>query len=143
MGIDEKTRHAIKHTMHCLVGCGVGEIVGMVVAAWFGWYRLERVSIAVVLAFAFGYSLTYRGVRRQTKTAAEAMRVTTATDTASIVSMEIVDNFIEFLIPNALIVTATSPRFWWGLAVSLSVALIITVPINRFMMGKSPHAMHH
>ncbi len=140
---DDRTRHAIKHTVHCLIGCGIGEVVGMLIAAGLGWHRVERVSIAIVLAFVFGYSLTYRGIRRQAASAGEAIRATAATDTVSIVSMEIVDNFIEFLIPNALIVTATSPRFWWGLAVSLSVAFVVTVPVNRYMMGRNPHAHHH
>lgn len=141
MRFDQRTRHAIEHTFHCLVGCGIGEVVGMLVAASLGWHRIGRVSIAVVLAFAFGYLLTYRSVRKQTATAKEAMKVTMATDTVSILSMEIVDNTIEFIIPNALVVTATSLRFWWGLAAGLLVAFVLTVPVNRYAMGKTPH--HH
>jgi Sec-independent protein secretion pathway component TatC len=143
MHLDDRTKQAIQHTYHCLIGCGIGEIVGMLIAAQFGWHRLSRVAIAIVLAFLFGYSLTYRGVREQTGSAREAIKITMATDTVSIVSMELVDNIIEFLIPNALIVAATSPRFWWGLAVALAAAFVITVPVNRYMMARSPHAHHH
>jgi Zn-dependent protease len=142
MKFDEKTRMAIKHTYHCLIGCGVGEIVGMLIASALGWHRIGRLSLAILLAFLFGYSLTYRGVRKETKSAREAIKITLATDTVSIASMEVVDNTIEFLIPNALMVTATSFRFWWGLALSLTIAFIITVPVNRYMMGRSAH-MHH
>lgn len=143
LSFDERTRYAIHHTYHCLIGCGVGEIIGMLIASFFGWHRLERVAIAIVLAFVFGYSLTYRGVRKQSATAGEAIKATVATDTVSIVSMEIVDSTMELLIPNALIVTAASPRFWWGLAVSLSIAFVITVPVNRYMMGHSAMVHHH
>ena len=141
MSPDQTTKMAIKHTAHCLLGCGVGEIVGMLIASAFGWHRLGRLPLAILFAFVFGYSLTYRGVRKNASSAKEAIKITAATDTISIATMEIVDNTIEFIIPNALLVTATQPRFWWGLALSLSIAFIITVPVNRYMISKNPH--HH
>jgi Domain of unknown function (DUF4396) len=138
---DERTRHAVEHTAHCLVGCGIGEIVGMLIASSLDWHRLGRVSIAIVLAFLFGYGLTYRGVRRQVDTPKKAIKITMATDTISILSMEAIDNIIEFIIPNALVVTAASFRFWWGLALALGVAFVVTVPVNRYMMAR--HSSHH
>lgn len=143
MTFDEKTRQAIQHTYHCLIGCGIGEIVGMLIAATLGWNKYGRIGLAVVLAFSFGYLLTYRGIRRHASSATEAMKMTLATDTVSITSMEIVDNTIELLIPNALMVSVTSPRFWLGLVVSLMIAFIVTVPVNRYMISKNPHAHHH
>ncbi len=139
VNIDSKTRHAIKHTLHCLLGCGIGEIVGMLIAASLGWGRLGRLALAIILAFFFGYALTYRGIRRQTATAKEAIQTTLATDTASIASMEVVDSTVEFLIPNALMVLPNSPRFWWGLGVSLLVAFVVTVPVNRYTMQRLHH----
>jgi hypothetical protein len=143
MTLDEKTHQAIKHSIHCLIGCGIGEILGMLIAAFFGWHRIGRLATAIILAFFFGYLLTYRGVRKHTTSSKEAFKITMATDTVSITSMELIDNTIEFIIPNALLVTATSFRFWWGLALSLSIAFIITVPVNRDMRRKNPHQHHH
>jgi hypothetical protein len=143
MTIDEKARQAIKHTTHCLIGCGIGEVLGMLIASSLGWHRIGRLSLAIVLAFFFGYLLTYRGVRKQTTTAQEAIKITLATDTVSITSMELIDNTIEFIIPNALLATATSLRFWWGLALSLLIAFIVTVPVNRYMISQNPHKHHH
>jgi hypothetical protein len=142
MKLDHTTKMAIKHTIHCLIGCGIGEIVGMLIASAFGWHRLGRLPLAILFAFIFGYSLTYRGVRKDAGSAREAFKITAATDTVSITTMEIVDNTIEFIIPNALLVNATQPRFWWGLALSLSIAFIITVPVNRYMIRRNPHHMH-
>ena len=141
MRIDTQTRHAVKHTLHCLLGCGIGEVLGMLIAASLGWDRIGRLALAIILAFFFGYLLTYRGVHRQATTVKQAIKTTLATDTASIVSMEIVDNTVEFIIPNALMVMPNSPRFWWGLGVSLLIAFIVTVPVNRMMMSKA--ASHH
>ena len=139
MTIDSKTQQAIKHTTHCLIGCGIGEVLGMLIASSLGWHRLGRLSLAIILSFFFGYLLTYRGVRKQTLTSKEAIKITLGTDTVSITSMELVDNTIEFIIPNALFVTATSFRFWWG----LSIAFVVTVPVNRYMMSKNSHQHHH
>lgn len=142
MRFDNTTQQAIKHTTHCLIGCGIGEVLGMLIAATLGWHRVGRLSLAIILAFAIGYSLTYRGVRKHTSSSKEAIKITAATDTISIATMEVVDNTIEFIIPNALMVTATSFRFWWGLVLSLAIAFIITVPVNRYMISRNPHQHH-
>lgn len=141
--IDSTTKQAIRHTIHCLIGCGIGEVTGMLLAAALGWPRLGRLSLAIILAFTFGYYLTYRGVRRHTATVREAIKVTAATDTASIAIMELVDNTAELLIPNALMVTPASTRFWWGLAVSLAIAFVLTVPVNRYLISRHPHDHGH
>lgn len=141
--MDQITRQAIKHTVHCLIGCGIGEVLGMVISSALGWHRIGRLPLAIILAFIFGYSLTYRGVRRHTSSRKEAIRITIATDTVSIATMELVDNIVELTVPNALLVTASQPRFWWGLALSLLIAFLITVPVNRFMVTRSPHKHMH
>jgi uncharacterized membrane protein len=143
MTLDKTTKQAIQHTIHCLLGCGIGEILGMLIAAAFGWNRLGRLPLAIILAFVFGYALTYRGVRKYTDSARDAFKITVATDTISISTMEFVDNTIEFLIPNALLVTASQPRFWWGLALSLAIAFVVTLPVNRYMICKNPHHRAH
>lgn len=90
----------------------------------------------------FGYYLAYRGIRKSVQTSKEAIKITAATDTVSIATMELVDNTIELIIPNALLVTASQFRFWWGLALSLLIAFIITVPVNRYMISRYPHHQH-
>src|SRR5579862_7707733 len=141
MKFDDTTRQAMKHTLHCLIGCSIGEIGGMVIAAALGWHRVGRLSLAILLAFVVGYSLTYRSVRKHTASVKAALKITAATDTVSIATMEAVDNTIELIIPNALMVSPTSLRFWWGLALSLTVAFFVTVPVNRYLIKKQPH--HH
>ena len=57
-------RTAISATLHCLTGCAIGEVLGMVLATWWGWGNGASIVLAVVLAFFFGYLLTFTGVRR-------------------------------------------------------------------------------
>jgi hypothetical protein len=115
----------------------------MLIASLLGWHRVGRLSLAILLAFTFGYSLTYRGVRKYAASVSEAIKITVTTDTVSIATMEVVDTTIELLIPNVLIVTATSFRFWWGLVLSIAIAFCVTVPVNRYMIARNPHAHQH
>ena len=146
MKIDSLTRQAVQHTVHCLIGCGIGEVVGMVISSSLGWEKIGRVSLSIVLAFFFGYLLTYRGVRKHADSARDAVRITLATDTVSIATMELVANIVELLIPGALMATIVSPLFWLSLLISMSIAFVLTVPVNRYMISRNPHAhhgMHH
>lgn len=143
MTLDSLTKEAITHTRHCLTGCATGEITGMAIASLLSWHRVDRVILATILAFTFGYTLTFRGARKGGMSPREAIKLALAIDTVSIISMEIIDNGIEFLIPGALAATITSPRFWWSLVLALAIAFVFTVPVNRFMMSRGiGHGAH-
>ena len=142
-------RTAISATLHCLTGCAIGEVLGMVLATWWGWGDLASIVLAVVLAFFFGYLLTFVGVRRAGLDVASAVRTALAADTVSILVMEGVDNAFLLAVPGAMEATLTSGLFWGALVFSLVVALVVTVPVNRWMIGRGlGHAkvhehMHH
>jgi Domain of unknown function (DUF4396) len=72
------------------------------------------------------------------------VRVALAADTASIVVMEIVDNAIVLLVPGAIDAGLGTVLFWASLAGSLAVAFVVTVPVNRALMGRGKgHAVVH
>lgn len=138
-------RPAINHTLHCLLGCGIGETLGSAIGAGLHWPNAAQTALAVVLAFVFGYGLTYNGARRSGMSHATARATALRTDTISIISMEIIDNTLEWLIPGAMNATVTAWLFWWSMAVSLAVAFLVTVPVNHYVMRRSgmEHAHHH
>ena len=138
---------AISATLHCLTGCAIGEILGMVVSTALGLGNAASILISIVLAFVFGYGLTMRplvaavGARR-------AMRLAFASDTVSITTMEIVDNLFIIAVPGALAAGLGDGLFWWSLIVSLVIAFIVTVPVNHWLIGRGKghaviHAYHH
>jgi hypothetical protein len=133
--MDTITKHAIRHTLHCLLGCSIGEVLGMVIASKSA--NLAQTILSIVLAFFFGYLLTSRSFTKSGSTKKEAVKGALATDTVSITSMEIVDNSFIWLIPGAIHATLSDWLFWWSLALSLLVAFIITVPVNRFAIKRS------
>ena len=141
-------RTAISATLHCLTGCAIGEVLGMVLATWWGWGDVASIALAVALAFFFGYLLTFVGVRRAGLDVRPAVRTALAADTLSILVMEIVDNAILLAVPGAMDAHLTSGLFWGALAVALAVAFVVTVPVNKWMIGRGRghavvHELHH
>ena len=131
---------AVQATLHCLTGCAIGEILGMVLATAFGWGNAASIAVSIVLAFFFGYLLTYLSVR--------SVRVAFASDTVSIATMEIVDNAFILVVPGALAAGLGDALFWWSLLVSLAIAFVVTVPVNAWLIAHGrghahAHAQHH
>jgi hypothetical protein len=138
------TRTAIAATLHCLTGCAIGEVLGMVVATALGWTAAPTVVLSVLLAFVFGYSLTIRPVLRSGLALAAAVPVALAADTVSIAVMEVVDSAVMLLVPGALNAGLSNPLFWGSLLVSLVVAFVVTVPVNRALIARGKgHAVVH
>lgn len=131
-------------TLHCLTGCAIGEVLGMVIGTAFGWSNLPTVVLAVALAFVFGYALTMRGVLRAGVGFRRAVKVALAADTVSIFVMEVVDNAVMVGVPGAMESGLANWVFWAALAFSLAVAFVVTVPVNKWMIGRGlGHAVVH
>ncbi len=138
------TRTAVQATLHCLTGCAIGEILGMVIATAVGLGDGASIALAIALAFSFGYALTLRPLLRAGIAPRPALRLAFASDTLSIATMEIVDNLFIVLVPGALAAGLADGLFWWSLLASLAIAFVVTVPVNRALIvrGKG-HAVVH
>jgi hypothetical protein len=137
-------RSAVQATLHCLTGCAIGEVLGMVVATALGWGDVASIALAVALAFCFGYALTIRPVLRAGVGFRRAARIAFASDTVSIATMELVDNLFLLLVPGALAAGLGDALFWWSLGISLAVAFVLTVPVNRWLIARGRgHAVVH
>jgi hypothetical protein len=142
--MNESWKTAVSATLHCLTGCAIGEVLGMVLATWWGWSTVPSLLLAVVLAFFFGYLLTFTSVRRAGLALGAAVGTALAADTVSIATMEVVDNAFLVLVPGAMEATLSSALFWWSLAASLAIAFVVTVPVNHWMIGRGKgHAVVH
>ena len=138
------TRAAIQATLHCLTGCAIGEILGMVLSAALGLGNALSILVSVLLAFAFGYALTLRPVIAAGVAPRRAMRLAVASDTVSIATMELVDNAFILLVPGAIAAGLGDGLFWWSLLVSLAIAFVLTVPVNRWLIVRGRgHAVMH
>jgi ABC-type nitrate/sulfonate/bicarbonate transport system permease component len=142
--MDSNWRMAITATRHCLTGCAIGEVLGMLLSTWWGWGNTGSIALSVALAFFFGYLLTYSGVRRAGADGRTAAQAALASDTVSIATMEVVDNLFILVVPGAMAAGLDTTLFWWSLAVSLAVAFVAAVPVNHWLMARGKgHAVVH
>lgn len=137
-------RTAWSATLHCLTGCAIGEVAGMVIGTAFGWGNLPTIVLAVSLAFLFGYVLTMRPLLASGLELKKAAALALASDTASIGTMEVVDNALMLAIPGAMDASLDSLLFWAALAVSLAIAAVAAFPVNRWLIARGRgHAVVH
>ncbi|WP_172384066.1 DUF4396 domain-containing protein [Streptomyces sp. MNP-20] len=135
---------AAQATLHCLTGCAIGEVLGMIIGTALGWGNVPTMTLAIILAFLFGYSLTLRGILKAGVDFKTALRVAFAADTLSIAVMELIDNGVIALWPGGMDAHLSDAMFWYLLAIALAAAFVITTPVNKWMIGRGKgHAVVH
>jgi hypothetical protein len=135
---------ALSATVHCLTGCAIGEVLGMVIGTAFGWSNGATIVASIVLAFFFGYLLTSLPLLRAGLSPRRVVPLAFASDTLSIITMEVVDTLIVVLIPGALAAGLGDPLFWGSLAVALLIAGALAFPVNRWLLARGKgHAVVH
>jgi hypothetical protein len=135
---------ALSATLHCLTGCAIGEVTGMVIGTALGFSNLGTIVLAVALAFLFGYTLTSLPLLRAGLALSVVIPIALASDTLSIATMEIVDNAIMLAVPGAMEGGIDSLLFWGSLSVALVIAGAVALPVNRWLIarGKGHVAVH-
>jgi hypothetical protein len=102
------------------------------------------IGIAIVLAFLFGYSFTLVPLLRAGVVIGAAIGLALASDTLSIVVMEIVDNAIILIWPGAMEAGLADLLFWGSLAIALAIAFAAAFPVNRWLIARGRgHAVVH
>jgi hypothetical protein len=135
---------ALVATLHCLLGCAIGEVAGLFIGTALGWSNAATIALAVVLAFTSGFALTALPFLRRGYTLKSALRIALAADAASIAIMEIVDNAVMLIVPGAMSASVASLHFWGSMAASLAVAGAAAYPVNRWLIARGRgHAVAH
>jgi hypothetical protein len=138
------TNTAVSATLHCLTGCAIGEILGMAIGTALGFSQWGTVALAVGLAFLFGYGLTSLPLLRAGLAVSAVIPIALASDTFSIAVMELIDNGVMLVVPGAMEAGLDSVFFWGALAFALSIAFVVALPVNRWLIahGRGHAAVH-
>lgn len=137
-------RLAASATNHCLTGCVLGEVVGMVIATALGWGDFASIALAVALAFLFGYTLTSIPLFRAGLALREIVPIALAADTVSIAIMELIDNGFVLLVPGAMAAGLGDLRFWLPLLGGFVIAWPFAFAVNRSLLRRGKgHAVVH
>ncbi len=138
---------AASATLHCLTGCAIGEILGLMIGTAAGFSNAATIALAVGLAFLFGYLLSTLPLIQAGLGFFAALSVVFAADTLSIATMEVTDNLVMALIPGAMEGGLVEPIFWIGMIIALTAAFLVAFPVNRYLIDKGKgHALtmqHH
>ena len=127
---------AVSATLHCLTGCAIGEVAGVAIGTAIRLSDFHTIALAVGLAFLFGYALTSLPLLRAGLALGAVIPIALASDTLSIATMEVVDNAILLIIPGAMDAGLDDVLFWGALSFALAVAFVLTVPVNRWLIGR-------
>lgn len=137
-------RLAASATNHCLTGCVIGEVAGMVIATALGWGDVASIALAVALAFVFGYTLTSLPLLRSGFSLAAVVPIALTADTVSIAIMEVIDNGAMLLVPGAMEAGLSDVRFWAPLLGGFVVAWPFAFAVNRALIQRGKgHALAH
>jgi Domain of unknown function (DUF4396) len=135
---------ALSATLHCLTGCAIGEVLGMLIGTALGFSDLGTIALAVALAFLFGYGLTSLPLLRAGMALSAVVPIALASDTLSIATMEVVDNGIMLAVPGAMEAGLSNVLFWGSLSFALVVAGAVAFPVNRWLIARGRgHAVVH
>ncbi|MBG6095912.1 DUF4396 domain-containing protein [Nocardioides luteus] len=135
---------AASATLHCLTGCAIGEIAGLMIGTAIGLSTGWTIVLAVGLAFVFGYALSTLPLLKSGLALGTALSVVLAADTLSIATMELVDNLVMALIPGAMEAGLVNVVFWVGMMIALTVAFVAAFPVNRYLLQRGKgHALTH
>ncbi len=133
---------AASATLHCLTGCAIGEVAGLIIGTTLGLGNTATVALAIVLAFIFGFTLSTLPLRKAGLGFFAALSIVFAADTLSIATMEVVDNAVMLVIPGAMAAGILEPLFWISMAIALAVAYCVAYPVNLYLLKKGKgHAL--
>ena len=144
MNGNDLNRVAFSATVHCLTGCAIGEVLGIVIGTALGWSDWGTIALAIGLAFLFGYGFTSLPLLRAGLALGAVIPLALASDTVSIATMEIVDNAFILLVPGAMEAGLDELLFWGTLATALLIAGVVAYPVNRWLIARGKgHAVVH
>lgn len=121
-------------TLHCLTGCAIGELAGLMIGVSLGLNPWSTLALATVLGFASGYALGLRPLVRQGMTVAQAFRTIWLGETISIAVMELAMNVTDYHVGGVQVGSVLAPQFWLGYALALPAGFVAAWPVNWWLL---------
>jgi hypothetical protein len=133
---------AFSATLHCLLGCGIGEVAGMTIGAALGWDNLNQMILGIVLGFVGGFSLGMMPLLKAQFSFKRAFKQVLVAEGLSILVMETAEALTQVYMPGVMHAKLTDAIFWTGMIVWLIAGFIAAFPINYIMIRKGYRHQH-
>lgn len=136
-------RTAAHSTLHCLTGCIIGEVAGLLIGVSIGFHPIQTIMLATLLSYASGFTLGLLPVMRsQGVTMAEAFRIIWIGEAVSIGVMELAMNVVDYQMGGMGAPSVFSPIFWQGLALAVPAGFLAAWPVNYWLLKRELKACH-
>lgn len=136
-------RGAASVTLHCLTGCAIGEWLGLAIGVSLHWPTASTITLAVALAFVFGYLLTLVPLLRSGVAFATAMKIVWLGETISIAAMELVMNVVDYAMGGMQAgMSLLSVQYWSAFLLAVIAGFLAAWPVNFWMLSRKLRKTH-
>ena len=133
---------AFSATLHCLLGCGIGEVLGIIIGTSLAMSTMNTLILAVGLGFVFGFILGIRPLLKAGFNLKKAFKTVLIAEGLSIVVMETTEVLVEVYTPGVMEAGLTSWIFWTGMLLAMTAGFIAAYPVNYYLIGKGVRHYH-
>ena len=135
-------RFATSATVHCLMGCGIGEVVGDTIGTLLNFSNAGTIVLALFAGIIGGFALGVRPYRKRGIAWPVAMRQVAITEGLSIAFMEAAEALIEIFTPGLMAATVFQPFYWFGMLLALAAGFLAAWPVNYALMRRGLRHVH-
>ena len=138
----EKVKLATSATAHSLLGCGLGEVVGVIIGTALALSNFRTIVLAVILGFVFGFALGIIPLLKARFQLKDAVRQVLLAEGLSIAVMETAEVLVQVYAPGVMDAGLSSWLFWVGMLLALIAGFIAAFPVNYVLVGKGIRHVH-
>ena len=135
-------RLATSATLHCLIGCGLGEIAGMAAGGALGWGMLETMLLGIAAGAIGGFALGLVPLVRAGFGFGRAVRQVLVAEGLSIAVMEAAEVYAQTRMPAVMAGMLHHWEYWAGMAVALAAGFVAAWPVNYWLVRRGVRHEH-
>jgi len=126
-----------KATMHCLTGCTIGEVLGLVIGVSLQWPPLYTIILCVILAFSVGFYMAISSIMASEGLSfMGAFRAVWLGEVISMGIMEFVMNWVDYSVGGMTATSVFTPSFLLGLGLAIPAGFLAAWPVNYWLLSK-------
>ena len=130
-------------TFHCLTGCVIGEVSGLLIGVSLGLDPWATILLATGLAYGAGMTLGLIPVMRDRGVGLmEAFRIIWIGEVISIGVMEVVMNTVDYQMGGMTAPSVMSWMFWRGIFLAIPAGFLAAWPVNYWLLRRNLKACH-
>ena len=132
-----------KATLHCLTGCVIGEVAGLILAMAIGLSVWPTIILATSLAYLSGFTLGLVPVMRDRGMSfGQALKLIWIGEVVSIGVMEIAMNGADYYMGGMTAGSLLSMQFWIAMGIAIPAGFLAAWPVNWWLLSRDLKNCH-